>query len=121
MDKTKALEVGSKDLYFPKSTGVYNVELIDFEEGNLHQQWTYNNQDLTVRSRQFPTKSLFEGVNRNLIVYRRLPNKNQEFFFDNIAHRLSNVNTHNTVEAEKVNSSATTGHFAGLKKQEWEI
>ena len=31
MDTTRALQVTSKDLYFPKSTGVFNVELASFE------------------------------------------------------------------------------------------
>ena len=76
---------------------------------------------MTVRSRFYPSKSLFEGMNKNLIVYKRLPNKNQEFFFDPITHRISNVNTHNSVQAAQIKDSATTARFANLQKQKWEI
>lgn len=74
-----ALEIAQEDKYHPKKTGVYNVDLQPFM-GNLPakndkehhkkaQQWMYNASALALESKLFPGKVMFEGANKNLIVY----------------------------------------------------
>lgn len=86
--KEYVLEVEQKDKYAPKKTGVYNVYMAasvsdisdeeDAKTGNhkLAQQWSYKADTKTLYSKMFPSRALFEGANKNLIIYKARGLKN---------------------------------------------
>lgn len=84
------LEVGRDDAYAPRKTGVYNVALAkrsqaDPEEPELKaQQWFYNTKTQTLHSMLYPKKALFEGSNKNLIVFHYKGLKQQKFAYDKV-------------------------------------
>lgn len=92
-DQSLVLEVQQQDKYHPKKTGVYNVFLqtdksklskdVDTKTGNhkLAQQWKYDSSNKALYSLRYPEKALFEGANKNLIVYKFGKLKNQQFTF----------------------------------------
>lgn len=107
------LEAAQVDKYHPKKFGVYNVllapkasHLTDEEDAKtgkhkLAQQWRYDAGTQTLYSRMFPTKALFEGANKNLIVYKYMKLKNQKFIFDLGREALINSETQRAVELSK--------------------
>ena len=107
------LEAAQVDKYHPKKFGVYNVllapkasHLSDEEDAKtgkhkLAQQWRYDADTQTLYSRMFPTKALFEGANKNLIVYKYMKLKNQKFIFDLGREALINSETQRAVELSK--------------------
>ena len=114
------LEVQQKDKYAPKKTGVYDVRLqttkaslskkVDEKSGNhkLAQQWKYDAEKKALTSLLFPEKALFEGANKNLIVYNYKGLKNQKFTFYPSKHLLVNSITMRAVELTN-NQQATAG------------
>ena len=46
------------------------------------QQWTYNSQTGALESKMLPGKVLFEGFNKNLIIFADRGMKNQQFMYD---------------------------------------
>lgn len=68
-----ALTIDPKDAYAPKhKTGVHNISLKsrfgeDFDRRTQH--WHYNVQTRAIHSEYFKRKTLFEGGNKNLIVF----------------------------------------------------
>ena len=121
MMKNSALQVAEVDLYAPRKTGVYNVELKQYEKGNLGQQWTYDSEQKSVRIRKFPNKALFEGANKNLIVYAYKGMKQQQFVFDHVSGKWTNANTQNALQAKGLATSATTAPFHDKLNQKWGI
>ena len=79
------LEASLADKYAPKNTGVYNVDMQLFDEKNIkkNQQWSYDAGSKSLRTLQYPDKTMFESFNRKLIVYNFKPDsKNEKFSFD---------------------------------------
>jgi len=118
------LEAAQVDKYHPKKFGVYNVllapkasHLSDEEDAKtgkhkLAQQWRYDADTQTLYSRMFPTKALFEGANKNLIVYKYMKLKNQKFIFDLGREALINSETRRAVELSK---SSEIGEGANIE------
>jgi hypothetical protein len=69
-----ALEVAKRDKYYPKYWGIYNIDVKEFkgrENPNVAQQFMYDEVDQSVKSLLHPEAVLFEGFNKNLIVYKQ--------------------------------------------------
>jgi len=91
------LQVDPLDKYRPRKTGVYNVFLAhNMKDKPLndpqrkHQLWYYNAKRRALLSRKFPSKGLFEGFNKNLIVFKYRGLKNQVWTFDMTHHEWFN-------------------------------
>lgn len=79
------LEIDHKDKYFPKKTGIYNVRFHPFEgdmkeeDEDNHvkaQQWKFDPVNHKLITKAYPDKVLFQGNNRNLVVYNNMHMKN---------------------------------------------
>jgi len=60
------------DQYAPRVTGVHNVYLKKCEgkeHPNKLQQWIWNGEEQSLKSFGLPGGALFEGFNKNMIVY----------------------------------------------------
>ena len=71
------LETATVDKYAPKKTGAYDVSLKLGHDGDRKaQQWYFDDKTFALHSMYFPKKVLFEGYNKNLIMFaqRGLPN-----------------------------------------------
>lgn len=97
-DPVKVLQVTPKDKYAPRKTGVYNVFLNDLmadkplnDPTRTLQLWYYNAKRKALLSRKYPSKGLFEGFNKNLIVFKYRGLKNQVWNYDMTHHRWYNV------------------------------
>lgn len=55
----------------------------DTDHRKAAQQWYFNATTAALHSKLFPSKVMFEGANKNLIVYRDLHMKNELFGFSN--------------------------------------
>lgn len=77
-----ALHADRQDLYHPRKTGVFNVEVRNLMPGTLNQQWSYDAVKKVIRSRLYPNKVLSEGSNHNLFLYDFLDMDIQKFVFD---------------------------------------
>lgn len=102
------LQVDPFDKYRPKKTGVYNVHLATIlkdkplnDPERVLQLWYYNAKRKALLSRKYPSKGLFEGFNKNLIVYKYRGLKNQSWSFDLNHNHWFNEFTKNSLEAEK--------------------
>ena len=123
-----AITASHVDQYAPRTTGVHNVYLSKWkgkENSNLDQQWVYNNEERSVKSIGIPGGALFEGYNKNMIVYNWRGLHNQRFHYNMVNKKFTNAFTGNAVdvygdkliEGENINSNepdATVG-------QEWDL
>jgi hypothetical protein len=76
------LEVSLSDKYAPRNTGVFNVAMMPLDEklNKKTQAWSYDKPTHSLHSFEYPDKVMFEGFNKNLIVYNYKPNlKNEDF------------------------------------------
>merc|ERR1719352_538484 len=95
------------DKYAPRKTGVFNVHLAALmgdkplnDPERVLQLWYYNAKRKALLSRKYPSKGLFEGFNRNLIVFKYRGLKNQVWSYD-ITHKLwFNVYSHHSLAIE---------------------
>lgn len=92
------LEADTKDKYAPKKTGLYNFFLHPLgnteeeeaegdEDGHhanheVYQQWHYDTATHKLSIKAFSNKVMFQGNNRNLVLYADKNMKNQFFSFD---------------------------------------
>jgi len=92
------LEADTKDKYHPKKTGLYNFflhplgntpeeEAEEEEDGHhanheVYQQWHYDTTTHKLSIKAFSNKVMFQGNNRNLVLYADKSMKNQVFSFD---------------------------------------
>ena len=80
-----AITVDPLDQYAPRTTGVHNVYLSKFlgkEHPNLKQQWVWNTEEASLKSVGIPGGALFEGFNKNMIVYNWKGLANQRFHYN---------------------------------------
>ena len=68
-DSGLVFEVATVDKYAPKKTGVYNIGLQKKVKGKKTQMWSWNEDKATLSPMVYPKKALFEGANKNLIVF----------------------------------------------------
>lgn len=74
-----------KDKYAPKKTGVYNIELQTLDNTGLkpEQKFFYKEKEHALHNHKFPDKVVFEGFNKNLMLFTYKPkSKNEKFSFD---------------------------------------
>lgn len=78
-----ALTTSFVDKYAPKKTGVYNIALEklnkDAPDGSNEkraQQWTYWAKGRALLTKAHPGRALFEGFNKNLIIFKYRSLKN---------------------------------------------
>ena len=72
-----ALTATSEDKYAPRKTGLYEVIVTKYEgkdSGNKMQMWYWDERDHSLRSygHQDSDAVMFEGYNKNLVLYRQL-------------------------------------------------
>jgi len=102
------LQVDPVDKYAPRTTGVYNVHLHAWmkdkpfnDPERILQLWYYNGKRKALLSRKYPSKGLFEGFNRNLIVFKYRGLKNQVWSYDTNHHIWFNDFSHHALAVEK--------------------
>jgi hypothetical protein len=107
-DVEMVLQVDPVDKYAPRTTGVYNVHLHSWlkdkpfnDPERALQLWYYNAKRKALLSRKYPSKGLFEGFNRNLIVYKYRGLKNQVWSYDTNHHIWFNDFSHHALAVEK--------------------
>lgn len=67
------LAVVPEDLYAPRTTGIHNVRLEKWagrDSPDLRQQWLWNDENKSLASVGQGGSVLFEGFNKNMIVYK---------------------------------------------------
>ena len=114
------LTINQQDAYAPKKTGVHNVGLSKLLEGDDRnwQQWFYNEPTGALHAKPFPAKVLFEGANKNLIVFANRNMKNQKFNFDEINETWQNRFTKNSLTLSG-STNIVTGPFNNLPAQKF--
>lgn len=79
-----ALEIEKQDKYHPKKTGLHNVLFASFagdmdkserEDHAKYQQWWFDEKNHKLTTKAFQNKVLFQGQNKNLVIY---DNKNMK-------------------------------------------
>jgi hypothetical protein len=73
------------DKYAPKKTGVYNIELQAMDPTGLktEQKFFYKEKEHALHNMRFKDKVVFEGFNKNLMLFSYRPtSKNEKFSFD---------------------------------------
>jgi len=86
-----AITADPADQYAPRTTGVHNVYLTKWagkEHSNLKQQWVYNSEESSLKSVGLPGGALFEGFNKNMIVYNWKGLHNQRFHYNMATKRF---------------------------------
>jgi len=80
-----AITADPADQYAPRTTGVHNVYLSKWkgkEHPDLKQQWLWNSEESSLKSVGLPGGALFEGFNKNMIVYNWKGLHNQRFHYN---------------------------------------
>lgn len=80
-----AITVDPADQYAPRTTGVHNVYLSKFkgkEHPDTRQQWVWNGEENSLKSVGQAGGALFEGFNKNMIVYNWKGLHNQRFHYN---------------------------------------
>ena len=102
-----ALEVNQTDKYTPRKTGVYDVFITemrtdpsDSSVNKIAQQWSFDAKTSALIPRVYPQKAMFEGFNKNLIVYQNRGMKNQKFDYDLGSHMWYNELTKRAILTE---------------------
>jgi hypothetical protein len=89
------------DQYAPRTTGVHNVYLSKFagkETPNLNQQWVWNSDEQSLKSVGLKGGALFEGFNKNMIVYTWRGLHNQRFHYNIGTKKMTNRFTGNAMD-----------------------
>jgi len=72
------------------------------------QLWYYNGKRKALLSRKYPSKGLFEGFNKNLIVFKYRGLKNQVWNYDMTHHIWYNVYTRRSFVLEEDDTNLVT-------------
>lgn len=104
----KVFAVNPVDKYHPRKTGVFNVHLVDEEKDKslenpkrVNQLWYYNAKRKAFLSRRYPSRGLFEGFNRNLIIWTYKGVRNQMWSYDMNHHIWFNDFSKHAMAVEK--------------------
>lgn len=121
-DTGLVLEAMTVDKYAPRKTGVYNVSLRKKVPGKKAQQWTWeDNERLTPML--YTGKALFEGMNKNLIIYKFKKMKQQKFKYDEVNKIFVESFTKNVLEADEKNlvdnSNVVTEPYVKNHAEKW--
>lgn len=96
------LECEYVDQYAPRKTGVHNVHLAIWkgkENPSLNQQWVWNAEDTSLVN-VGTGSALFEGFNKNVIVYKWKGLANQRFKYNVATKRIENRFTGNALDVK---------------------
>jgi len=96
-----AITANPADQYAPRTTGVHNVYLSKWagkESPNLKQQWMWNAEENSLKSVGLPGGALFEGFNKNMIVYNWKGLHNQRFHYNMVSKKFTNRFTGNAMD-----------------------
>lgn len=101
-----AMTAMKDDLYKPRKTGVFNVEVHPLKPGSKEQRWRYNAKSKTISPHLYPGKTLSEGANKNLFIYNIMNLGMQQFLIDTTNGVVTNVLTRylSTVSDDKTKS-----------------
>lgn len=88
-----AMTAMADDLYAPKKTGVYNIEVHPLKAGTVAQRWKYDERSKAIYSHLYPDKVISEGANKNLFLFRSLGLGMQQFLIDTTNGVATNVLT----------------------------
>lgn len=93
------------------------------EHPNPNQQFTYDSTDQSVKSLSHPEAVLFEGFNKNLIVYKQAHMNNQRFKYDSVKKRWYNSFTGRNLHIDefKAGSNISTMDMKDTNNQKWEL
>ena len=131
--KPMALEVKQVDKYAPRKTGVYDVDIqemrtkkSDKSKNKLAQQWLYDAKTRALTSRLYANKVMFEGFNKNLIIYKYNQKlKNQKFAYDVENHMWFNELTKRALlpanEVSPGSTIATDNMSSENESMKWDI
>lgn len=78
----------------------------DKEFHKAAQQWSWDAKTKALHSKLFPSKVLFEGSNKNLIVFTQKNLKNQQFLYSNKTNNWYNVFTQRGLMIQKSDSAS---------------
>ena len=116
------LMVDPVDKYAPRKTGVFNVHLHKMlsdkplnDPERVLQLWYYNAKRKALLSRKYPSKGLFEGFNKNLIVFKYRGLKNQVWNYDMTHHLWYNVYSKDSLVIEEGSDSNVITEKINLK------
>jgi len=120
------LQVDPLDKYRPRKTGVYNVFLAEVKNkkdpARALQLWYYNGKKKALLSRKYPSKGLFEGFNKNLIVFKYRGLKNQVWSHDLNSHQWFNEFSKNSLtNPEGSKNVVTTKMKSGSRNQKFKL
>merc|ERR1719473_1480999 len=81
-----ALSASDKDKYAPRNTGLYDVGITSWDgvgSKNKDQMWWYDDKNHALHNYAHDDTDaiLFEGYNKNLVIYRNLNRDSQKFSF----------------------------------------
>lgn len=87
--KNLAISVDEKDAYAPRTTGLYNVAIQNWEgtgSKDTKQMWWYDDIDHSLHSKALEHENgiMFEGYNKNLVVFKHLKRDNQKFGYNGV-------------------------------------
>jgi len=86
-----AITADPADQYAPRTTGVHNIYLSKWagkEKPNTKQQWMWNADETSIKSVGLPGGALFEGFNKNMIVYNWKGLHNQRFHYNSVTKKF---------------------------------
>ena len=98
-----AIGVATEDAYAPATTGIYNIALEEFKglaAKNRQQMWYFDAEHGTINSMARDDGVLFEGFNKNLIVYKYQNMDNQKFRYLEVLKEWENISTGNVFDLE---------------------
>lgn len=96
--ETLALSASNEDKYAPRKTGLFDVGVTTWlgkESGDKMQMWWFDDKDHSLHNfgHEESDAILFEGYNKNLVLYRNLKRDNQKFSFGGSSHFWRNDHT----------------------------
>lgn len=107
-----ALTAKDDDKYAPRKTGLYDV-IIDKWSGkdstDKNQMWFWDERDHSLRSYGHADTDavMFEGFNKNLVLYRQLGRDSQKFGYNSSTHFWRNDHTKRAMHAEAMRAGSS--------------
>ena len=85
--ETLALSAKHEDKYAPRKTGLYDIVITKWtgkDTNNVDQMWWYDDKNHALHNYGHDDSDaiLFEGFNKNLVIYKNLNRDNQKFSFN---------------------------------------
>jgi hypothetical protein len=105
LGKRLALTASNNDKYHPRKTGLYDVGVSNWEgthSKDVNQKWWYDAGDHSLHcyGHDDTDAILFEGYNRNLVLYRNLKRDSQKFTYNGSTKFWRNDHTKRAMSIE---------------------